>query len=43
MPGAKQGTGLARANRALDALIAARDGASTRRWFDAMRDDDGGE
>jgi hypothetical protein len=28
---------LADAQRALDALIAARDGASTRRWFDVMR------
>ena len=27
------------AQRALDALVAARDGASTRRWFDVMRDD----
>ena len=31
------------AQRALDALIAARDGASTRRWWDVMREDDGGE
>lgn len=30
---------LAEAQRALDALIAARDGASTRRWFDVMRED----
>jgi hypothetical protein len=34
---------LAEAQRALDALIAARDGASTRRWWDVMREDDGGE
>ncbi len=33
------------AQRALDALVAARDGASTRRWFDVMRDEtvDGAE
>jgi hypothetical protein len=31
------------AQRALDALIAARDGASTRRWFDVMREDDAAE
>jgi hypothetical protein len=31
------------AQRALDGLIAARDGGSTRRWFDVMPDDDGGE
>ena len=30
---------LKEAQRALDALIAARDGASTRRWFDVMRED----
>jgi hypothetical protein len=30
---------LTEAQRALDALIAARDGASTRRWFDVMRED----
>ena len=34
---------LAEAQRALDALIAARDGVSTRRWWNAMRDDDGAE
>jgi hypothetical protein len=34
---------LAEAKRALDALISARDGASTRRWFDVMREDDGSE
>jgi len=34
---------LAEAQRALDALIAARDGASTRRWFDVMREDDESE
>jgi hypothetical protein len=36
---------LQEAQRALDALIAARDGASTRRWFDVMREDpiEGGE
>ena len=34
---------LADAQHALDALISARDGASTRRWFDVMREDDGGE
>jgi len=33
------------AQRALDSLVAARDGASTRRWFDVMRDEseDGAE
>jgi hypothetical protein len=31
------------AQRALDALIVARDGGSTRRWWDIMREDDGGE
>jgi hypothetical protein len=30
---------LAQAQRALDTLIATRDGASTRRWFDVMRED----
>jgi hypothetical protein len=30
---------LVEAQRALDALVAARDGASTRRWFDVMRED----
>ena len=36
---------LAEAQRALDALISARDGASTRRWFDVMREEtsEGGE
>ncbi|MFI5244965.1 MAG: hypothetical protein ACHQQR_07045, partial [Gemmatimonadales bacterium] len=36
---------LAEAQRALDALIAARDGGSTRRWWNVMREDsaDGGE
>jgi hypothetical protein len=34
---------LEQAQRALDTLIAARDGASTRRWYDAMNDGDGGE
>lgn len=34
---------LADAKHALDAVISARDGASTRRWFDVMREDDGGE
>jgi len=35
---------LAEAQRALDALIAARDGAgATRRWWDVMRDDGGDE
>ena len=29
--------------RALDALIAARDGRSTRRWWDVMKQDDGSE
>ena len=33
---------LAEAQRALDALILARDGATTRRWWDAMREDDAG-
>jgi len=32
---------LTEAQRALDALISARDGASTRRWFDVMREDTG--
>jgi hypothetical protein len=31
------------AQRALDALVAARDGGSTRRWWDVMRADDGAE
>ena len=31
------------AQRALDALIAARDGGSTRRWWDVMKQEDGGE
>jgi len=30
---------LVEAQRALDALVAARDGASTRRWFDVMREE----
>ena len=30
---------LTEAQRALDTLISARDGASTRRWFDVMRED----
>ncbi len=34
---------LADAQRALDALITARDGGSTRRWWDAMREDEGAE
>ena len=36
---------LIEAQRALDALVAARDGASTRRWFDVMREEtvDGAE
>ncbi|MFI5231955.1 MAG: hypothetical protein ACHQSE_05515 [Gemmatimonadales bacterium] len=34
---------LTEAQRALDALVAARDGGSTRRWWDVMREDDGGE
>jgi hypothetical protein len=34
---------LAEAQRVLDAVISARDGASTRRWFDVMREDDGNE
>jgi hypothetical protein len=34
---------LAQAQHELDALIAARDGASTRRWWNAMNDDGGGE
>lgn len=34
---------LTEAQRLLDALVAARDGESTRRWWDVMRDDDGGE
>ena len=33
---------LAGAQRALDTLIAMRDGGSTRRWWDAMHDDDDG-
>jgi hypothetical protein len=31
------------AQRALDTLIAARDGGSTRRWWDVMKQEDGGE
>lgn len=34
---------LAEAQRALDGLVALRDGGSTRRWWDVMREDDGGE
>jgi hypothetical protein len=36
---------LAAAQRALDTLISMRDGGSTRRWWDVMREDssDGGE
>lgn len=34
---------LADAQRALDGLIARRDGASTRRWWDVMREDGGAE
>ena len=34
---------LAQAQRALDTLISARDGGSTRRWYDAMNADDGAE
>jgi hypothetical protein len=34
---------LADAQRALDALISARDGGAPRRWWDAMRDGGGGE
>ena len=34
---------LVEAQRALDALISARDGVSTRRWWNMMRDDDGAE
>jgi hypothetical protein len=34
---------LTEAQRALDTLVAARDGDSTRRWWDVMREDDGGE
>ena len=34
---------LTEAQRVLDTLITARDGASTRRWWDMMRADDGGE
>jgi hypothetical protein len=34
---------LAEAQRALDTLVAARGGSSTRRWWDVMRADDGGE
>jgi hypothetical protein len=37
------GMKLAQAQLALDTLIATRDGGSTRRWWDAMNDDDGGE
>ncbi len=33
---------LTEAQRTLDALVAARDGQSTRRWWDVMREDDGG-
>ncbi len=32
---------IAEAQRLLDALIVARDGATTRRWWDVMRDEDG--
>lgn len=31
---------LAAAQRALDALVSGRDGSSTRRWWDVMREDD---
>lgn len=34
---------LADAQRALDALVSARDGGSSRRWWDAMREDEGAE
>lgn len=34
-------TPLAECQRLLDALVIARDGDSGRRWFDAMRDEDG--
>jgi hypothetical protein len=34
---------LANAQEALDALIATPGGASTRRWFDVMHEEDGGE
>jgi hypothetical protein len=34
-------TPLTECQRLLDALVAARDGASGRRWFDVMRDEDG--
>jgi hypothetical protein len=34
---------LTEAQRLLDALVSARDGGSTRRWWDVMREDDGGE
>ena len=32
---------LTECQRLLDALVAARDGESGRRWFDVMRDEDG--
>ena len=34
---------LAAAQRALDTLISMRDGGSTRRWWDVMREDEGAE
>lgn len=34
---------LAAAQRALDALVSGRDGSSTRRWWDVMREDDAAE
>ena len=34
-------TPLTECQRLLDALVAARDGNSGRRWFDVMRDEDG--
>jgi hypothetical protein len=34
---------ITQAQRELDALITGRDGASTRRWWDAMNDGDGAE
>ncbi|MGH7654112.1 MAG: hypothetical protein ACREN6_05555 [Gemmatimonadaceae bacterium] len=34
---------LVEAQRVLDALVSARDGGSTRRWWDVMHEDDGGE
>ena len=34
-------TPLSECQRVLDALVIARDGDSGRRWFDAMRDEDG--